>query len=126
MKQIVYVSDSMKQSVDFINDIISDLHRLGIENIKHDRKHNFIIVGNTEIRGISLCESCLCLKIRKAEYFIDGIDMKNYKDESEERLEWLIWNIKEAMMHFDIEAKQLNGKNDIIKILTENNAEVAK
>lgn len=121
MEQIVYVSDSMKQSTDFINNLVSDLQRLGIEIAEHDREHNFIIIDNMEIRGISLCESCLCLKILKAEYFIDGICMRNYKDASKERLDWLIWSVKEAMMHFDIDAKQLNGKDELIKILTEEN-----
>lgn len=119
MKQIIYASDSIKQSVDFINDLVSDLQRLGIEIAEHNREHNFIIVSDMEIRGISLCESCLCLKIRKAEYFIDGIDMRNYKDARKERLDWLIWGVKEAMMHFDIDAKQLNGKDELIKILLE-------
>lgn len=121
MKQIIYASDSIKQSVDFINDLISDLQRLGIEIAEHDRERNFVIVGNVEVRGISLCESCLCLKIRKAEYFIDGINMKNYMDASKERLDWLIRGIKEAMMHFDIDAKQLDGKDELIKTLTGEN-----
>lgn len=126
MTQIVYISDSMKQSIDFINDLISDLRRLGIKNIKHDRVHNLITIGDMEVRGICVYENCLCLKIRKAEYFIDGIDMMNYKDASKERLNHLVWDIKEAMMYFDIDAKQLSGKDELIKILTENNAEVAE
>lgn len=119
MKQIIYVSDRIKQSADFINSLLSDLQKLGIKNIQHDREHSLITVGDTEVRGICVYENCLCLKIRKAEYFIDGIDMMNYKDASKERLDHLVWDIKEAMMHFDIDAKQLNGKEELIKILTE-------
>lgn len=123
LKQIIYASDSMKQAIDFINDLVSDLQELGIKNIEHDMQHNFIIVGNAEVRGISLSESCLCLKIHKAEYFIDGINMRNYKDASEKRLDWLVGGVEEVMMHFDINAKQLSGKDELIKILTENNEE---
>lgn len=119
MTQIVYVSDSMKQAINFINDIIPDLEELGIENIKHDREHNFITVGDAEVRGISIYEGCLCLKINHAEYFIDGIDMGNYKDVSGNRIEHLIWGVKEAMIHFPINTKQLNGKAELVKILME-------
>lgn len=126
MVQIVYVSDSMKQSVDFINDLILDLQRLGIKIAEHNKRYNFIIVGNMEIRGISLCESCLCVKIRKAEYFIDGIDMRNYKNASKRNIDVLMWRIRYAMQSFKRDTKQLSGKDELIKILAENNAEVAK
>lgn len=126
MNQIIYVSDSMKQSIGFINNLISDLQRLGIENIEHDREHNFIVVGNTEVRGISLYESCLCLKIHDAKYFIDGIDMGSYKSASDRQLESLTYRIREAMSHFRIDTKQLDGKDELIKILTENNAGATK
>ena len=119
MNQIIYVSDSMKQSVDFINDIISDLQHLGIEDIKHDRKHNFVIVGNTEVRGICVYESCLCIKIHDTKYFIDGIDMRNYENASTEILNRLIYHTREVMSHFHKDAKQLSGKDELIKILTE-------
>lgn len=118
MTQIVYVSDSMKQSIDFINDLFSDLQKLGVPSIKFN-KHNFITIGDIEVRGISIYENCLCLKIKRAEYFIDGIDMRNYKDASKERLDRLIRGVKEVMSHFSINAKQLSGKEELIKILTE-------
>ena len=117
--QIVYVSDSMKQAINFINDLIPYLKELGIENIKHNREYNFITVGDIEVRGISIYESCLCLKINHAEYFIDGINMKNYKGTNGNRLEHLVCGVKEAMMHFAINAKQLSGKDELIKILME-------
>lgn len=119
MTQIVYVSDSTKQSIDFINDLISDLQKSGIKDIEHDKKNNLIIVGDTEVRGISVYENCLCLKVNRAEYFIDSIDMRKYKDASSKRLDMLIWGIKEVIMHTAINAKQLSGKEELIKILTE-------
>lgn len=119
MTQIVYVSDSMKQSTNFINDLISDLRKIGIENIKRDRERNFIIFGDIEVRGISMHENCLCLKINRTKYFIDGIDMKNYKDAGRERLNHLTWKLKEIMPHFDINAKELSGKDELIEILKE-------
>lgn len=119
MTQIIYVSDRTKQSIDFINDLISDLQEIGIENIKHDKEHNFVIVGDFEVRGISIYENCLCFKINRAKYFIDGIDMRNYKDASSQRLDRLTWKLKEVMSHFDINARQLSGKEELIKILTE-------
>ena len=126
MIEILYVSDSMKQSVDFINNLISDLQRLGIEDIEHNKEHNFIIVGNKEVRGISLYENCLCIKIHNPKYFIDGIDMRNYKGTSDKQIDRLIYRIREMMSHFRRGTKQLSGKDELIKILTENNAEVAK
>lgn len=119
MTQIVYVSDTMKQAISFINDLIPDLEKLGIENIKHDWEHNFITVGDIEVRGISIYENCLCLKINHAEYFIDGIDMENYKNASGDRLKLLTQHVKEIMSHFAINAKQLSGKDELIKILVE-------
>lgn len=119
MKQIIYVSDRMNQSADFINSLLSDLQKLGIKNIQHDREHNLITVGDMEVRGISIHENCLCVKIHDTEYFIDGIDMKNYKGASKERLDWLIYHVQETIMCLEIGAKQLNGKEELIKILTE-------
>lgn len=49
MIQIIYVSDNIKQSIDFINNLISDIRELGVENIKHNREHNFIVVGDMEV-----------------------------------------------------------------------------
>lgn len=118
MTQIVYVSDSTKQSIDFINDLFSDLQKLNIPSIRYI-KNNFITVGDFEVRGISIYESCLCLKINRAKYFIDAIDMRNYKDTSRESLDRLTWKVKEVMSHFDIGAKQLGGKEELIKVLTE-------
>lgn len=120
MINVLYVSDSNKKSIEFINDLISDLNEFGIKNIRHDREHNLIVVRDIEVRGISLCEGCLCLKIWNTKYFIDGIDMRNYKDASKEKLEWLIWHVKEVISHFEIGVKQLDGKDELIKILAEN------
>lgn len=119
MTQIIYVSDNTKQSIDFINALISDLRKLGITDIEHDERNNLITVGDIEVRGISVYENCLCVKVNRAEYFLDGIDMRNYKDASSKRLDYLIWGVKEVMSHFDINAKQLSGKEELIKILTE-------
>lgn len=126
MTEVVYVSDSMKQSIDFINDLISDLQRLGIEIVEHSEKHNFIIVGNIEIKGICVYESYLHTKMQGIKYYIDGIDMRNYKDASKRNIDVLMWRIRYTMQGFKRDTKQLNGKDELIKILMENNAEVAK
>lgn len=99
---------------------------MGIDDIQQDREHNFIIVGDMEVRGISIYENCLCAKIHNAKYFIDGVDMRNYKDASEEKLDNLVWRVKEAMSHLRENTKQLSGKDKLIEILTENNAEVTR
>ncbi len=119
MTQIVYVSDSTKQSIDFINELISDSRKSGITDIEHDEKNDLIIVGDTEVRGISIYESCLCAKVNHAEYFIDGIDMRKYKDANDRTIDRLIRSIKETISHFSISAKQLSRKEELIKILTE-------
>lgn len=119
MNQILYISDSMKQSVNFINDLILDLQKLGIENIEHNRENNFVTVGEIRVNGIAIYENCLCLKIHNPKYFIDGIDMRNYRDTSKERLDSLIWHIKDVMLHFREDTEQLSGKDELIKILTE-------
>lgn len=119
MTQIVYVSDNTKQSIDFINDLISDLRKFGIKDIEHDERNNIIVVGDIEVRGISVYENCLCVKVNRSEYFIDGIDMRKYKDANDRTIGRLIWGVKEVMSHFAINAKQLSGKEELIKILTE-------
>lgn len=126
MNQIVYVSDSMKKSLDFINDLISDLREIGIEDIRHDKRYNSITVGNIEVRGICVYESCLHTKMQGIKYYIDGIDMRNYKNASKRNIDVLMWRIRYAMQSFKRDTKQLENKNELIKILTENNAEVAK
>lgn len=116
----------MKQSVDFINILISDLRKLGIENIKHDRGHNFIVVGDIEVRGICIYENCICCGMKNVKYFIDGIDMRNCENLNYKQLNNLRHRIREIMSHFREDTKQLFGKEELIKILTENNAEVAE
>lgn len=50
MTQIIYVSDSTKQSTDFINDLIFDLRKSGVKDIEHNEKNNLIIIGDIEVR----------------------------------------------------------------------------
>lgn len=126
MTRIVYISDSMKQSVDFINNLISDLQKLDIENIKYDKRNNHITVGSVEVIGISVCESCLHTKMQDIKYYIDGIDMKNYKDACKRNIDILMWRIRYAMQIFRRDTKQLESKDELIKILMKNDTEVAE
>lgn len=117
MVEVLYATDSMEKAVDFIYSLVSDLQKFGIRNIQHDREHNLIIVGDAEIRGICVYESNITHGIRNIKYFIDDIDMKNYKNESEKQIDSLIYHVKEIMSHFGIDAKQLAGKDELIEIL---------
>lgn len=119
MTQIIYVSDSIKQSIDFINNLVFDLRELGVENIKHDREHNLVAIGDMEARGICIYKSCICCGMRDIKYFIDGIDMRNYDNASKRQLDGLTYHIKETMSHFRKGTKQLDGKEELIKILVE-------
>lgn len=69
MIKIVYISELTRKSIDFINTLISDLQKLGIKNIKHDKQNNCISVGNIEVVGISVYEPCLCTKMQGIKYF---------------------------------------------------------
>ena len=126
MIEILYISDTEKQSQKFIYELISDLKRIGVKNINHDREHNLITFGNMEIRGMTIYEDYISHGMRNIKYFIDGIDMKNYKNASGRQLGSLVRRIKEIISHFNRDTKQLSGKDELIKILTENNAEVAE
>lgn len=117
MIKIAYIADTFRQPTNFINSLISDLKKLGFKNIEHDRQRNSITVGNVEVIGISLYESCLSIKMQDIDYFIDGIDMKNYKNASEKELDNLVGHIKYIMMYFKRDTKQLDGKDELIKIL---------
>lgn len=57
--------------------------------------------------------------MRDIKYFIDGIGMRNYSNAGERQFDNLIYHIREIMSHFKEDTKQLNGKDELIKILTE-------
>lgn len=117
MIKIVYITDTFRQPTNFINSLISDLKKLGVENIKHDRQRNSITVGNVEVIGISLYESYLSIKTQDIDYFIDGIDMKNYKNASEKELDNLAYQVKYIMMYLKRDIKQINNKDELIQLL---------
>lgn len=102
-----------------MNDLILDLQKLRIKNIGYDREKNIVTVGNMEIRGLSIYESCICHGMRNIKYFIDGIDMKIYKDADEKHIDSLIYHVKDIMSHFRKDTKQLTGKDELIEILME-------
>lgn len=119
MFEVFYITDSEKQAVDFINNFVSDLQKLGFENIKHDMENNSVTVKEAFIRGISIYGSCLEISRFPVKYFIDGIDMAKYKDLSNERLDNVLSHIKATMTCFREDTKQLNGKDELIDILME-------
>lgn len=119
MFEVIYITDSEKKAVDFINNLVSDLQKIGFENIKHDRENNSFTVKEAFIRGVSIYGSCLGVSRFPVKYFIDGIDMKNYKDASNERLDNVLSHIKTIMTQFRENTKQLIGKDELIEILME-------
>ena len=120
MIRAVYVTDNSKQVVEFMYSLASDLRKFGIKDIENDREHNLIIVAYMEIKGLSIYKSNICHGMRNIKYFIDGIDMRIYKDASERQIESLNSHVKDVMTHFRKDTKQLGGKDELIKILTEN------
>lgn len=70
--------------------------------------------------GLWVYESNLCTKMRDIKYFIDGIDIKNRKYTDNRQLGGMMYHAREIMLHFDKDTKQLDSKDELIQILTEN------
>lgn len=119
MIRAIYVTDNTKQAIKFIFSLASNLRKLGIKDIKHDREHNLIIVRNVEIRGISIYKSYITHGMN-IKYFIDGIDMRKYKNATTEEIDRLNYHIKEVMLHFREDARQFSGRDELIEFLMEN------
>lgn len=122
MIQAIYVTDSTKHAVEFIYSLASDLRKLEIKDIKYDREHNLIVVGDVNIRGISIYESYITAGMN-IKYSIDGIDMRRYKNATVEEIDGLNYHIREIMSHFREDTKQLSGKDELIEVLTKNDSE---
>ena len=120
MIKVLYITDTIRQTAEFINGLISNLQELGIENIEHDKQNNIITVGNVEIMVMWVYESCVCAKMQDIKYFIDGIDIKNRKYADNTQLGGLMYHAREIMSYFDKDTKQLDSKNELIQLLTEN------
>lgn len=119
MFETLYITDNEKQAIDFINNLTSDLQKIGFENIKHDRENDSISVKQVFIKSISIYGSCLGISQFPVKYFIDGINMKRYKDMSNERLDNVLSHIKSVMTQFREDTKQLSGKDELIEVLME-------
>lgn len=119
MFEVLYITDSEKKAVEFINNLASDLQKLGFENIKHDRENNFVTVKQSFIKGVSIYDSCLGISRFPVKYFIDGIDMGKYNDVSNERLDNVLSHIKAVMTQFRKDTKKLSGKDELIEVLVE-------
>lgn len=120
MIKVLYITDTIRQLAEFINGLISNLQELGIKNIELDKQNNIITIGNIEVIGLWVYDSGLCIKMGDIKYFIDGIDINNRKYTDNRQLGGMMYHAREIMSHFDKDTKQLDSKDELIRIIEEN------
>ena len=116
MFEVVYISPSCKQAVNFIKDLAEKLDSFGIQNIKIDRKNiqlktDKFIVSAVDVWGANLGRDC-----RFVKYYIDRISVSDYPNERAIRNALVRW--RELKCRFRSGTKEIS-EEELIGILTE-------
>lgn len=124
MVNALYITISCNLAKRFLNFLKEDLEKIGINNIEIDRKNNQIKTNDFIVTAKSIYEPCVSLDCRRANYYIEDISTAHY--EREEIRNITLERFRHLKSAFRRETKEINGKDELIKILMENNAEVAE
>lgn len=124
MIKALYISLRCKQAKEFLEDIKMELENLGISEIEYDEKNYQIKTKNFTATAKWLNSSMMVLDCENTDYFILDISGEDYV--SKAIRDWACRRIEYLQTCFCRKVKQLNGKDELIKILTENNAEVTE
>lgn len=116
MFEIIYISPSCKQAVNFIDNLSIKLKQHGIDSFDIDHKNiqlksDKFIVSAVDIWGTNLGRDC-----RFVKYYIDRIFVSDYSNERAIRNALARW--RELKCRFRSETKEIS-EEELIEILTE-------
>lgn len=124
MINALYISLKCKQAKEFLEDIKTELEKCGVSEIEYDEKNQQIGTKDFTVTAKGLNSSMIVLDCENTDYYISDISGDDY--ESKAIKDWACRRIKYLQHCFHRKVKQLSGKDELIKILMENNAEVAE
>lgn len=116
MFEIIYISPSCKQAVNFINDLSIKLKQRGISGFDIDHKNiqlksGKFIVSAVDIWGTNLGRNC-----RFVKFYIGKISVSDYQNER--AIENMIARWRDLKCRFREETKEIS-EEELIEILTE-------
>lgn len=124
MIKALYISLKCKQAKEFLEDIKIELESRGISQIEYDEEKQQIKTKDFTVTAKGLNSSMIVLDCENTDYYISDISGEDYMSKAIRG--WACRGIEYLQTCFCEKVKQLSGKDELIKILTENNAEVAK
>lgn len=119
MLEVIYISPSCKQAVNFIYDLVEKIKQNGISNFEVDMKRLQIKSDKFIISVVDIWGSMLGRGYSKVEYYIDDIRIEEYKDER--TAERIVENLKYLKSSFRQGVKEIS-EEELIEILTEASA----
>lgn len=116
MFEVIYISPSCRQAVNFINDLAIKLKQRGIDNVDMDCKNIQLKSDKFIVSAVNIFGSNLGLNHHMTEYYIDTVSDTAFprnctKTRALERLKYLKCTFREG-------AKQIS-EEELVEILTE-------
>lgn len=115
MIKALYISLWCVQADEFLKNLKSDLENRGITGIEVNEKREEIRTRDFIVTAKSINSGCIILDCEFADYYI--FDIKTDEIENEKYRNIILAKIKNLRCCFKCKAKQLTGKDELIKIL---------
>lgn len=116
MFEVIYISPSCKQAVNFINDLAEKLKNFGVENIQIDQKNIQLKTDKFIVSAVDIFGANLGLSHHMTEYYIDRVSSAEFANiyMSENALR----RLKNLKCTFREGTKEIS-EEELIEILTE-------
>lgn len=120
MFEVIYISPSCKQAVNFINDLAIKLKQRGIDNVDIDHKNIQLKSDKFIVLAVDIWSMRTCRYYRYTKYFIDGVfaNRSYMENKSGESLDKVLNKFGELETRFPKETKKIS-EEELIEILME-------
>lgn len=116
MFEVIYISPSCKQAVNFIDELAIKLKQRGIGGFDIDRRNIRIKSDKFIVLTVSINSSNLWRSYHDTKYYIDDVSLTQY--ETHEQRRWAREILRELKSEFYQGTKQIS-EEELIEILTE-------
>lgn len=116
MFEVIYISPSYKQAVNFIDELAIKLKQNGICGFDIDRKNLQIKADKFIVSAVRINGSNLWRSYHHTKYYIDDVSLAQY--ETHEQWRWAREILRELKSEFYQDTKQIS-EEELIEILTE-------
>ena len=116
MFEVIYISPSYRQAVNFINDLAIKLKQHGIDSFDIDRKSIQLKSDKFIVSAVSINSSNLWRSYGRTKYYIDTVSIDQY----ETFAQWAFAHdtLRELERRFYIDTKKIS-EEELIEILAE-------